>query len=109
MPEKHSGIWLAYRLNSEVVTKVEWTPCSSTSAPNASASSCCGGATTTLPPFSSGTQISKVAASNACAEWNSVRRWRPSRQRPSTASRVTASWVTPTPFGVPVEPEVNMT
>lgn len=67
------------------------------------------GATTTRPPFRSGAQISNVEASKTYAEWSSTASHTPSDHAESAASASTSAWVTPTPFGRPVEPEVNIT
>ncbi len=48
-------------------------------------------ATVTVPPRSSGTQISYVAASKECGEWKRTWVWAPPRQRVSEASAVTAA------------------
>ncbi len=58
--------------------------------------------------MSHGTHISYVDASNAAGEWNSTRRWLPPAYLVWAARSATLRWVTATPFGTPVEPEVNM-
>ena len=65
-------------------------------------------AMTTRPPDSSGTHSSYVEASKAYGECRSTRVCAPRRQIRSRASARTLRWVTMTPFGSPVEPEVCM-
>lgn len=64
--------------------------------------------TTTVPPEVSGPQISQTEKSKAI-EWNSVHRSAapyPSAARPSASREARFPWVTVTPLGAPVEPEV---
>ncbi len=67
------------------------------------------GATTARPPLRRGAQISKVEASKTYAECSRTASAAPSRHLRSAARAVMSAWVTPTPLGRPVEPEVNMT
>jgi hypothetical protein len=65
---------------------------------------------TQTPPFSSGPQISKVAASNTVvATWAIRAPGRKTMYPGSSIRRSTARSGTTTPLGLPVEPEVNIT
>ncbi|RPK31863.1 hypothetical protein EES39_39925 [Streptomyces sp. ADI92-24] len=44
-----------------------------------------------------------------CGEWKSTRVWPPFAYIVCAARSATLRWVTATPFGTPVEPDVNIT
>ncbi len=106
-PAKQSGSSSANRRSSAEVRNTAVTPWSAISS-RTRAGVGSSVAMTISPPVSSGTHTSYVAASKACGEWNRMRRCAASRHRWSHARATTSEWVTATPFGVPVEPEVNM-
>ncbi len=96
--EKAEGVWLS-----------TVTPSRRSSARNASgerAVSC--GTTTSRPPYSSAPQTSHTEKSKAY-EWKSVHTSsapKPNQWSVAVKSRTALAWVTTTPLGRPVEPEV---
>ena len=81
--------------------------CSAISSRSTTASISPRGATTAQPPDSSGTQTSKVLASKAVR--SAPARGRLRRTAGRWPGRATSAWVTATPLGTPVDPEVYMT
>ncbi len=108
-PAKHPGSSSASVRNRPALTNRPVTPPSVIASANSAAPSLPGEATTTVPPVSSGTQISKVDASNANGECISTASWFPRPQYELVARCTTLRCVLSTPFGVPVDPEVYMT
>src|SRR5690606_32485405 len=66
------------------------------------------GAAAARPPVSSGIHSSKTDRSKPCGECAGTAEWSPSAQRWSRVKAGTSRWVTATPLGVPVAPEVYM-
>jgi hypothetical protein len=109
-PERHAGDSSTSALKYDAVSHAEVTPSRRTSAASSAAVSGPGPATTQRPPFRSGAQISRVDASNDVgARWSHVSSG-PMRAKSWPRTRRTmARCGTATPFGVPVEPLVNIT
>ncbi|CAM5545890.1 hypothetical protein SVIOM342S_00377 [Streptomyces violaceorubidus] len=108
-PARWWGASSATSWKSPEVSHSPVTSCSVSTLPRVSASRSPGGATTAVPPDSRGTHTSYVEASKACGEWTSTRAWAPPAKDRSRASSTTSRWVTATPLGIPVEPEVCIT
>src|SRR5579872_4484845 len=70
-----------------------------------------GGGSTRVPPAAHARQTSRMLASNPAAANCSTRAPGPAANRSSSAAAnaPTPAWVTTTPFGVPVEPDVKIT
>ncbi len=108
-PAKVAGASSAISRNRPAVNHMlvsSWRSISPRSPP---VSRCPAGATTTVPPFSSGIHSSWVEASKAIGECSSTRAWCPVAYTLCAARSATFRCVTTTPFGTPVEPEVNIT
>lgn len=101
----------AIRWNNEVVRNSTSTDRSSRCVVHSSRGrSVTAGRGTTQPPAASAPQTSKVLASNAGFEvWATRSPGATVQNSGSTTSRPTARCGTTTPFGSPVEPDVNMT
>ena len=114
-PAKHSGDSSASTRNSPAVTCTTFTAPRAPSPPITPASTSPAGATTTRPPRSSGIHSSIVEASNANGACASMAIPGPAAtpsdgvQQRSRASTATPAWVTATPLGTPVDPEVYIT
>ncbi|MCZ0986408.1 hypothetical protein O1M54_13495 [Streptomyces diastatochromogenes] len=106
---KHSGCCSAITAKSPAVSHSPVTARSATTRASSAVSGLPARATTAVPPPSSGTHSSYVDASKVCGEWTRTRRWAPAAQQASSTRSTTFRWVTSTPLGRPVEPEVYIT
>ncbi len=107
-PDSGSPGSSASRLNRAVVRNTAVTPPRVSWARRKPRSVSPRGATTTSPPASSGTHSSYVEASKASGECSRTRSWAPPAKDRSAARATMLSWVTTTPLGVPVDPDVNI-
>src|SRR6478736_9175372 len=108
MPANASGRWSATRWNRPEVSQAWVTFEEPRNLARPSGVGSPGGYTTTVVPFTNGTNSSNVDASKASGDRRSIREpARSANSDPSSANRSTARCGTTTPLGTPVVPEVN--
>ena len=98
--------------NSTVgVTTAALTRRSASNSVNASPANTCGGATTTAAPAPTAHKKSKIDASKVGAATINTRASAPNPNTPrcAAANPTRPAWLTTTPLGAPVDPDVNIT